>query len=126
MFGSVSIIFKKFRVFGMYSIWGKIKITLKIVFSSALILQWGSNGKYTIKWHLLSKIGVHLNHYEKQTTVTATVAHFIILDIQLYRNLWAITLKLICTAKCGTFKKFLENNRNHLFLGKVISLYIRD
>lgn len=31
MFGSVSIIFKKFRVFGMYSIWGKIKITLKIV-----------------------------------------------------------------------------------------------
>lgn len=65
MFGSVSIIFKKFRVFGMYSIWGKIKITLKIVFSSALILQWGSNGNYTIKWHLLSKIGVHLSNYEK-------------------------------------------------------------
>lgn len=64
MFGSVSIIFKKFRVFGMYSIWGKIKITLK-VFSSALISQWGSNGKYTIKWHLLSKIGVHLSYYEK-------------------------------------------------------------
>lgn len=124
MFGSVSIIFKKFRVFGMYSIWGKIKITLKIVFSSALILQWGSNGKYTIKWHLLSKIGIHLNYYEKHKPLQlATVVHFTILDIQLYRNLWAITLKLICTAKCGTFKKFLENNRNHCFVGERLSPY---
>jgi hypothetical protein len=65
MFGSVSILFKKFRVLEC-TVWGKIKITLKIVFSAALILQWGSNGKYTIKWHLLSKIGVHLNYYEKR------------------------------------------------------------
>lgn len=125
MFGSVSITFKKFRVFGMYSIWGKIKITLKIVFSSALILQWGSNGKYTIKWHLLSKIGVHLNYYEKHKPLKlVTVAHFTILDIQLYRNLWALTLKLICTAKCGTFKnKFLENNRNRCCFGGRLSPY---
>ncbi|EGW09922.1 hypothetical protein I79_013344 [Cricetulus griseus] len=44
--------------------------------------------------------------------ISHCVAHFTILDIQLYRNLWALTLRLICTAKCGTLKKFLENNRN--------------
>lgn len=40
MFGSVSIIFlKSLEIFGMYSIWGKIKITLKTVFIAVICTE---------------------------------------------------------------------------------------